>query len=98
MLSNVGMELKYWRCLLKSLKFPAEIIMFVALSLVRYLPPSQRSAITHGRILVNHERVDVSYRIKNGDLLTHVTHLHEPSVLYQPITVRDHFEYQMHAN
>jgi 23S rRNA-/tRNA-specific pseudouridylate synthase len=38
------------------------------------------SAISQGRILVSDQKVDISYVIKNGDVLTHTVHRHEPAV------------------
>lgn len=38
------------------------------------------SAISQGRILVSDEKVDSSYIIKGGDVLTHTVHRHEPAV------------------
>lgn len=44
------------------------------------------SAITQGRILVNGKRVDTEYAIKNGDVLLHSVHRHEPAVMVAPST------------
>jgi 23S rRNA-/tRNA-specific pseudouridylate synthase len=38
------------------------------------------SAIFQGRILVSDQKVDLSYKIKGGDVLTHTVHRHEPAV------------------
>eukprot|EP00980_Cylindrotheca_fusiformis_P029120 scaffold22733_cov214-Cylindrotheca_fusiformis.AAC.2 len=38
------------------------------------------SAISQGRILVSNRKVDIFYIIKDGDLLTHTVHRHEPAV------------------
>jgi 23S rRNA-/tRNA-specific pseudouridylate synthase len=38
------------------------------------------SAILQGRILVSDQKVDFSYKIKGGDVLTHTVHRHEPVV------------------
>ena len=37
-------------------------------------------AIRQGRILVNGERVALSYQISDNDVLTHTVHMHEPAV------------------
>ena len=36
------------------------------------------TGITEGNILVNNRKVDVGYILRNSDLITHVTHRHEP--------------------
>ncbi len=48
----------------------------------RLLRPKEyyKTAIMQGRILVSDEKVDLNYKIKDGDVLTHTVHRHEPAV------------------
>ncbi|KAG7348050.1 RluA family pseudouridine synthase [Nitzschia inconspicua] len=48
-----------------------------------YPPSYYECAIAQGRILVSDTKVDVSYRIKGGDVLSHTVHRHEPGVAVQ---------------
>jgi 23S rRNA-/tRNA-specific pseudouridylate synthase len=45
-----------------------------------YPPSYYTMAIAQGRIKVNHERVDVAYRLQGRDVLQHTVHRHEPAV------------------
>ena len=47
----------------------------------------QEHAIRSGSILVQGEKVDPSYVIRNNDLLRNVAHRHEPPVVAGPITI-----------
>ncbi|KAI9224175.1 pseudouridine synthase [Blastocladiella britannica] len=48
------------------------------------------SAIRNGRITVNRKPVDLTYRLKNGDLVSHRNHRHEPPVVAGPIPILVH--------
>lgn len=56
----------------------------------------KKQAIKEGKITVNDKIVDENYLIKNGDLIVHRAHIHEPSVLSTSIEVNfiflNHFE------
>ncbi|KAJ3120581.1 hypothetical protein HK100_012740 [Physocladia obscura] len=43
-------------------------------------PDYYRRAITAGKISVNNEKASLNYVIRNGDLISHSTHRHEPPV------------------
>jgi len=45
-----------------------------------YPPLYYENCILQGRILVSEEKVDLEYKIKGGDVLTHTVHRHEPAV------------------
>ena len=46
-----------------------------------------RDAIVTGRIVVNNKKVSTDYLLKNGDVICHTVHRHEPPVPYFPICV-----------
>jgi 23S rRNA-/tRNA-specific pseudouridylate synthase len=48
-----------------------------------------REAILAGRIRVNNQRMSPDYIVREGDLLTHRTHRHEPPVLL-PVAIKDY--------
>ncbi|PVU94875.1 hypothetical protein BB559_002899 [Furculomyces boomerangus] len=50
-------------------------------------PEYYKEAIINGKIMVNEKMVDPEYKIKNGDLITHISHRHEPSVHDKKINI-----------
>ncbi|KAF0278319.1 hypothetical protein FOG50_00802 [Hanseniaspora uvarum] len=50
-------------------------------------PEDYARAIDEGKVLVNENPIDRTYIIKNGDLLQHTTHTHEPKVNNKPIKI-----------
>jgi tRNA pseudouridine synthase 9 len=46
-----------------------------------------REAMESGQVSVNGKKVGPHYVLKNGDLISHTTHRHEPPVTAEPITV-----------
>eukprot|EP00547_Thalassionema_nitzschioides_P005105 CAMPEP_0194209840 /NCGR_PEP_ID=MMETSP0156-20130528/7828_1 /TAXON_ID=33649 /ORGANISM="Thalassionema nitzschioides, Strain L26-B" /LENGTH=593 /DNA_ID=CAMNT_0038937077 /DNA_START=239 /DNA_END=2020 /DNA_ORIENTATION=+ len=46
-----------------------------------YPPSYYEAAISQGKITVSSQMVDMNYRIKNHDVLSHTVHRHEPAVL-----------------
>lgn len=54
---------------------------------IRYGADYYKMAIETGRITVNDEKVALDYKIKNGDLLKHSVHRHEPPVQGGKITI-----------
>ncbi|KAK3349467.1 pseudouridine synthase [Lasiosphaeria hispida] len=45
------------------------------------------AAMESGQVMVNSERVGPSYILKNGDLISHTTHRHEPPITAEPIQI-----------
>ena len=50
-------------------------------------PQDYIDALDKGLVLVNGEVIDSSYTLKNGELLEHKTHSHEPKITSQPIKI-----------
>lgn len=50
-------------------------------------PEDYTRALEEGKVLVNEKPVDKTYIIRNGDLLQHTTHTHEPKVSNKPIKI-----------
>lgn len=50
-------------------------------------PEYFEEAIKRGCIQINNERVDIHYRLQDGDYLVHIVHRHEPSVPTTPIHI-----------
>ncbi|KAJ2478075.1 DRAP deaminase, partial [Coemansia sp. RSA 2320] len=50
-------------------------------------PAYYESAITQGIIELNNQKVELSTVVRNGDLVTHFIHRHEPPVTTQPLVV-----------
>ena len=46
-----------------------------------------RDAIVTGRIVVNNKKVSTDYLLKNGDVICHTVHRHEPPVPYDPVHI-----------
>ncbi|KAK8154355.1 pseudouridine synthase [Phyllosticta citrichinensis] len=46
-----------------------------------------KESIEKGRIVVNGKQVPTNYLVRNGDLMSHTTHRHEPPVTADPIDV-----------
>lgn len=46
-----------------------------------------RDAIVTGRINVNGKSVSTNYLLKNGDVICHTVHRHEPPVPYEPVRI-----------
>ena len=51
---------------------------------LEYPPAYYRAAILAGKITVDHKQITSDYRVKEGDLLLHSLHRHEPPVLARP--------------
>ena len=49
-----------------------------------YSPEYYEDAIRTGRITVNNKPVSIDYHLKNGDVICHTVHRHEPPVPYEP--------------
>ncbi|KAK8170319.1 pseudouridine synthase [Phyllosticta citribraziliensis] len=46
-----------------------------------------KESIENGRIVVNGKQVPTNYLVRNGELMSHTTHRHEPPVTAEPIDV-----------
>jgi tRNA pseudouridine32 synthase len=46
-----------------------------------------KAALASGKVAVNGKSIDLNYVIRNGDLVSHTTHRHEPPVTSEPIHV-----------
>ncbi|KAK0707602.1 pseudouridine synthase [Lasiosphaeris hirsuta] len=46
-----------------------------------------RAAMESGQVMVNSEPISPSYILKNGDLISHTTHRHEPPITAEPIQI-----------
>src|SRR5208282_5850061 len=53
-------------------------------------PEYYRAAIARGSVNVNGKQVEESYKIKNGDCISHTIHRHEPPVSSKPIKIIHH--------
>ena len=53
-------------------------------------PEYYRAAIANGSVCVNGKAVEESYKIRNGDCISHTIHRHEPPVSSRPVKVVHH--------